>query len=347
MREPSRLNCAAVGYQPVGMNPVDLAARRVAHVHDGDGVVVGVGDEQRPAVGREAQAVRRRAGRRVREERHRDLLLRRLRGDIDDPDAVRVRAGHEQTRAVLREDHGVRVFADGNLAALLERRRVEGQDLRAAPDRHEHRLAVRRHQAGVGLGADVDGSAHQARLDVEHRQRLAEDVDRVDEPAVGRDGDAADEALLDRLRPVDAGHRLLRVAPERVDGAGGELARRPVELVHRRLARAGREDAAAVRVPRQAEPGVVHVRLRRDVAALEVDDGERRLGVAVVGDDQVVAVRRLDHGERQVADLHVAAGGLDLPAVRQQRHAVAEAAGPGGRRRCEAGDGCRRRQRRR
>ena len=61
----------------------------------------------------------------------------RLRREIHDPDRVRVRAGDEQPRSVLRQQHRVRVFADGDVVLELERLGVEGEDLAAAPERDE------------------------------------------------------------------------------------------------------------------------------------------------------------------------------------------------------------------
>ena len=92
-------------------------------------------------------------------------------------------------------------------------------------------------------------------------------------------------------------------------------------------------------MPDEAVPRVVERHRALDRPVGDVDDGERRLREAVVGDDEVAAVRRLDDVERQIADHQMAAGRRQPPAVRQQRRAVRESAGRGGlgRRRLSAG----------
>ncbi len=116
IRRPSLLNRAAVGYQPVGMNPRTRAGARTGDVDHGDRVVVRVGHQQRAAVRREPQGVGRAARRRGRIEGDRDLLRRRPRGQVDHPDRVGVGAGHEEPAAVLRQDHGVGVLPHRDLA---------------------------------------------------------------------------------------------------------------------------------------------------------------------------------------------------------------------------------------
>ena len=91
-------------------------------------------------------------------------------------------------------------------------------------------------------------------------------------------------------------------------------------------------------MPGEAKPCVIEVRLRGHVSALEVDDRQRRLRKPVVGDDEVLAVGRFHHGERQVANRQVSPGRLDLPAVGKQGHAVSDVAWPGGRSRRESRD---------
>src|SRR5712691_7350936 len=100
MRRPSPLNWTAVGYQPVGMKPLTaLAPGRLTSTTATALLSALATSSVRPSgerVGRAARGC-------VRMERHRDLLLRRARGEVHDPHRVRVGAGHEQPRAVLRE----------------------------------------------------------------------------------------------------------------------------------------------------------------------------------------------------------------------------------------------------
>ena len=58
-------NTAPVGYQPVGMKPSTKLCCRCVTSTSGDGVVVGVGDQQRAPVGGERQRIRSRGRRRV------------------------------------------------------------------------------------------------------------------------------------------------------------------------------------------------------------------------------------------------------------------------------------------
>ena len=96
--EPSRSNSTPVGYQPTGIQPCTTEAPGLRDVGDRDGVVVGVGDQQRAAVGRQRESVRRRSDRRLDAERDGDLFGRPLAGDVDDPDRVGVGARDEQPR---------------------------------------------------------------------------------------------------------------------------------------------------------------------------------------------------------------------------------------------------------
>ena len=104
------------------------ALARPAHVHDRHRVVVGVRDEEGPAVGREGQGVGRAAQRRVGPQGHADLLDRLAGGEIHGPHRVRVGAGHEEAGPVAGEDHRVRVLADHDLAE-----RPQGDAARRGP----------------------------------------------------------------------------------------------------------------------------------------------------------------------------------------------------------------------
>src|SRR5205823_1501661 len=65
----------------------------------------------------------------------------------------------------------------------------------------------------------------------------------------------------------------------------------------------------------------------------DVDDVEGWLRETVTGDDQVFRIGSLGQVQRHVADLDVLAGGLDPPAVGQQRRPVRLVAGQRGRQR--------------
>ena len=160
------------------------ALTRRRHVDHGDVVVVGVGHEQRGAVGRQREGIRGRSWRRVREERHANLLDRALALEIHDPDRVRVRAGDEEPRSVLRQQHGVRVFPHGDVVLELERLGVEGEDLAAAPERDEEDLPVGRHDRRVRLGAEMCVPLDLAPFEIDQRYRRAEDLHRVEPAAI-------------------------------------------------------------------------------------------------------------------------------------------------------------------
>ena len=125
---PEASKATPVGYQPVGMKPSGRLSPGPAHVHHRDRVVVGVRDEEGPAVGREGQGVGGAAQRRVGPQGHADLLDRLPGGEIDDPHRVRVGAGHEEAGPVAGEDHRVRVLADHDLAE-----RPQGDAARRGP----------------------------------------------------------------------------------------------------------------------------------------------------------------------------------------------------------------------
>ena len=76
---PSGLTATAVGYQPVGMNPLTADRRGAPHIDDGDAVVVRVGDVQRLAVRAQGQGVRRAPLRGLREQGRRRWFRRRAR----------------------------------------------------------------------------------------------------------------------------------------------------------------------------------------------------------------------------------------------------------------------------
>ena len=100
------------------------------------------------------------------------------------------------------------MLADGDLALRRQRRRVEHQHLRAAPERHEERPAVRRDDARVRLGRQIDRLAHAARLSDRRRvTALPKTCTAYSVPPSGCDRDAADEA---RVLGLAAAARALR-----------------------------------------------------------------------------------------------------------------------------------------
>ena len=330
------------GRVPPGRNePFDLAATRRRDVDDGDRVVVGVRHQQPLLVGREADGVRCRSRRRVRIHRHGDLLAGLSSLDVNGPDRIGVGAGDKQPAAVFCDREGIGMFADGNVAARLERLDVEQQHLRAAPQRHEQRFAVGRHQAGVRLGGQIDRAQHVAGPHVDHAEDLAEDVHREEARAVGGDGEAADETLWNRLGTIRSlrgcFHRSSEheIRPARQAGffrpgrglvgiASARSAFVQPQLVDGVIAGARHVEPLPVRMPRQAEPGVIEHDHVADALRFDVDDGDRRLHVSVRGDVQRAAVGRFHHGQRQTADLQVPAGRRDLPPVGEQGDAAAQ-----------------------
>jgi hypothetical protein len=65
---------------------------------------------------------------------------------------------------------------------------------------------------------------------------------------------------------------------------------------------------------------MVSYELLNDFCGLQVDDREGRSGIAIVRDDQMIAIRRQLHGQGQIAGIHRAAGRGNLPPVRQERN---------------------------
>ena len=255
--EPSLLNITPVGYQPVGMNPSTSLRAGVLDIDDRHGVVVGVGDQQGLAVGRQA------AGRSASSPAARSGTARRAICSR----AVRAATSTTHTALVLAHATNRRCPSFENTIALgcsptttspvfSSVAALKASTL-APPHTDTYTvLPSGRDDAGVGFGADVHGAHHQARLEVEHRERFAEHVDGIEITSGRFDADAADETLLDGFGTVDAGHRALRIASEAVGPARLQPAVGEVELADRRLSCAGREDPPPVGVPRQAQPRV-------------------------------------------------------------------------------------------
>ncbi len=277
--------------------------------------------------GDECQGVWRRGTRRVGVQAHRDLFDRLTREGVEDPDRRAVAAGHEQALAILREHQRVRVLLRVEFLEQEHRREHVDLNARSAPERDVQHASVRRDHAAVGLGRQRDRLGDLAGREVNRRHGLSEDARDEQRLAVGADREPARKALAG-----DGGQREGARAGDRAVGV--------VELLHVVLAGAGGVEPGAVGMPHESEPGVVerHGALHRPVR--DVDDGERRPRQPVAGDDQVAGVGRLNEVERQVADAHVFAGGLNAPAVGQQRGAVGHGARQGSRRQPPIGRLC-------
>jgi hypothetical protein len=75
-------------------------------------------------------------------------------------------------------------------------------------------------------------------------------------------------------------------------------------------------------MPGEAEPRAFDGNALHDEKRLQVHDRQRRLRVAVVLDDEVAAIGRLDHREGQITDGKMLSRRRDPPAIRQERVAL-------------------------
>ncbi len=213
-----------------------------------------------------------------------------------------------------------------DLASRLHGLRIEQEHPGAAPERDVERLAVARDERRVGLRGQGHGLEHAAAAEVDPRQQLAEHVHREELRAVRGDGDPPHEALPGGARQHEGALQGQRALDELV-------------LAHAVVAGARGVEHPPARAPGEAEPGVVHRELGLHVHVAGVDHGEGGLRPPVAADDDVPAVRGLDHGQGQVTDRQVPPGRGDAPAVRQERHVARLLARPAGIFRRGAGDG--------
>ena len=129
---PSGVTATAVGYQPVGMKPLTWLAVGARDVDDGDAVVVGVGDVERLAVGRDGQGVGRAPLRRPREQGGEDRLGDDAALRVDHRDAVARGAGDEQPVVLRVQGDLVRVLADRDPGDDAEVVGIDGEHRRPA-----------------------------------------------------------------------------------------------------------------------------------------------------------------------------------------------------------------------
>ena len=130
------------------------------------------------------------------------------------------------------------MLADGDLPGRLERPRVEEEDLRPSPQRDKECGAVRRDDAGVGLGGKRDRPQSLALREVHDREGLSEHVDSVEAGSVRVDGHSSDEGLLLLVRLGD-----------RERAGRGQPSLLEKELLDRVRRGAGRIEPCAVRAP--------------------------------------------------------------------------------------------------
>ena len=214
------------------------------------------------------------------------------------------------------------------LALRRERRRVEHQHASRRP-RARRRASCRPARADTCTARPAASPSPRPRRSRGRPTltQFAEHVDGVEPRAVRADGDAADETLLrasaGRVWPAPQRRHVL--ATRRSSLPARQLLIRP-RRVPARCSTPRPTNTAACRP--DATPGpATRRRAARPTATfamVEIHDAQRRLRVAVVGDDERVAVGRERHRERQIADRHVTARGLNPPAVRQERDAAAE-----------------------
>ena len=289
-----------------GHEAVHEAVPGVAHVDEGDCVVVGVGDDERQTVWRQGQRIRRRGWRRPREQIHRDLLDRLSRKRVIDPHRRTAAARDEQSPAVGRQKHRVRMLVRRQLVDERQRRRGKHLDARPAPKRHVQRLAVRRHHAGVRLGGKRYGFHNLTAGQIDRRQRHREHAGDVEHLAVAAHREPACESVAGLLGQIERA----RACQSSVSIG---------EFLNVVLAGAGGVQLRSVGMPRQAVPRTLELCGVLDRPARHVDHAERRLCETVVGNDQIAAVGRLDYVERQIANRQMAAGRRQPPSVGQQR----------------------------
>ena len=211
------------------------------------------------------------------------------------------------------------MLADRHLAFRRERPGVEHEDLGRAPDRDVQHLPVRREDRRVGLSLEICRRDDLPLLDVDRADFLAVDLRRVDALAIGAHRHTGDvTGVLDDVAPG------MPLGSADRNGAGRRnLAVHERVFVEHVLARARREQPLTVRLPDEAEPRVLDVRASDDLQRVRVEDAERGLRPPTRRDRDEAPVGRRDQIHRQIADRDMASGGRQLPAVGQQRHAVA------------------------
>ncbi len=192
--------------------------------------------------------------------------------------------------------------------------RVEA-DGRLAPMADPERLAALSQTHAVRPGSNLKRAHANTAAQVDDRDRVIEQVGREQESLVGREQNVADEIVV-RKRTFDGGiFGSALQAPGSVvvdqDGAAGA---------------AGDEQALALGVKREAQPGAGGGRLGDDGSGIEIDDADGWRQKARVEYECVLAVRVEGEGHRQGAELDLAAGRSDGPAVGEDGCAVGAAA---------------------
>jgi hypothetical protein len=216
------------------------------------------------------------------------------------------------------------VFADGDLAFLVQRGGIEHDDFRRAPHRHVQRAAVRREHAGVRFGLELRRRRDLPLGDVDRAHFLAVDLRGIQALAVRAERHAGHVPGV--LDDVAAGMTL--GCADRNRSRRRHLAILERVLVDDVLAGAGHEEACAVRMPHQTEPRVIDVRPGDDLQRVRIEDRERRLAPAAARDGEEPAARRRHEIHRQAADFDVPPGRRQPPSVGQQRDALALISGP-------------------
>ena len=291
----------------------------IRDIHHHHAVVVGVGDEERAAIRRDRDAVRRAAFRRLRIQRSRDDLPRSLRqtaagtrlgfrrlggARLDDVDCVIPCAGDKQP-AIGRHRHIVGPHPHRDVADAPPLLRIHDAHGPATPVAHIQVLAIGSHHARVRVLADPDAAFQRQRLGIEHPDLVSALVANVELSRSRVDRHARQKHLL-RIRV-----RFYRTVELR-------LAVRIVEDMN--LARAAARDEALLAVAAEGQ-AIPALRQREKLRLLATGHIEHRQAVLVepaVRRQQPLSVRRDHQLERQIAHRHVLAGGRDTPTVEQQ-----------------------------
>ena len=115
------------------MKPFDLAVASMLDVDDGHAVVVGIGDVQRFAVGRNAEGVGRAAFGRLRKQSGENRLLHGAELGVDHLHGVARGAGHEQPVVAGVQGQLVGMLADRNSGDRAQRFRIDDEHAPIGP----------------------------------------------------------------------------------------------------------------------------------------------------------------------------------------------------------------------
>ena len=283
----------------------NLAFAASADINHGHVIVIGVRRIEMGPVSAHRQGIRRAPRRTVWIERHRYPLGNLLHFQINSRDRIAIGVCDKQPSSIGGKDHGVGMVVSPDAARHLHGRSFDGGDFRCPPKAHIDRPAVRGSNTGVGMVSYL----HLSRAACPKSGRLR--------------SDRCSNCWLHRAGCRQCRARSGRYWRSRVPTEIGAIAA-ILPLEKRKTQNRVAQTAACIdriAVPLTPNPSqAMSTRARlTNLLRKKVDHIDGLNAIAVIGHEQMSAVRMQDQRQRQITDFDLLPRRRDRPAVRKEK----------------------------